>query len=186
MTNARTWRGRAFLGMSLDGYIAGPGDDLSFLEAAPGKGQHAATPDTVPALVWETFYPQIDTLLMGRATYDKVLTFGDWPYTDKRVIVLSTTLSEDAPNVRVVRSTDEAIEVLDAEGAEQVYVDGGRTVQEFLRRGLLDELTVSIVPSVIGGGKRLFGDGDRADFVVRGSHVEADGLVRITYDILQG
>jgi dihydrofolate reductase len=170
--------------MSLDGYIAGPGDNLAFLDADPARGRHVHSNGSVPALVWETFYPRIDTLVMGRSTYDKVLTFGDWPYGGKRVIVLSTTLPADLPDVRVVRSLDEAIEALEDERADQVYVDGGRTVQEFLRHGLLEELTVSIVPSVIGGGKRLFEEGAHHDFVVRGSHATPDGLVRITYGVL--
>lgn len=184
MTRKRTWRGRAFLGASLDGYIAGPGGDLAFLESAPGKGRHTPTPDTVPALVWETFFPTIDTLLMGRATYEKVLTFGDWPFPGLRVLVLSTTLTDDRPHVRVVRSIDEAVAAFESAGSREVYVDGGRTVQEFLARGLLDELTVSTLPVVIGGGTRLFAEGARAEFGVRGAHVAEDGLVRVTYEVL--
>lgn len=184
MTHERTWRGRAFLGASLDGYIAGPGGDLAFLESEPGKGRHMATPDTVPALVWETFFPTIDTLLMGRATYEKVLTFGDWPFPGLRVFVLSTTLSGDQPSVEVVRSIDDAVAAFEAAGSREVYVDGGRTVQEFLARGLLDELTVSTLPIVIGEGTRLFADGARAEFGVRGAHVGEDGLVRVTYEVL--
>lgn len=185
-SSERTWRGRAFLGTSLDGFIAGPGNDLAFLESEPGKGRHTSTPETAPALVWETFFPQIDTLLMGRTTYDKVLTFGDWPFPGLRTLVLSSTLSDDQPNARVVRSIPEAEATLAAEGASQVYVDGGRTVQQFLAAGLLDELTVSILPVVIGGGTRLFGDGARAELAVRGSHVAEDGLVRITYEVVHG
>lgn len=185
MTHTRTWRGRSFLGASLDGFIAGEGGDLSFLESEPGKGHHTATPATVPALVWETFFPEIDTLLMGRATYEKVLTFGDWPFPGLRTFVLSTTLSEPRENVTVVRSIADATSQLDSVGARQVYVDGGRTVQEFLARGLLDELNVSTLPVVIGGGTRLFADGARAEFAVRGAHVGEDGLVRVTYDVLK-
>lgn len=181
---ARNWRGRAFLGASLDGYIAGPGGDLGFLESEPGKGRHATTPDTTPALVWETFFPEIDTLVMGRTTYEKVLTFGDWPYPGLRVLVLSTTLADTLPNARVVGSVDEAVAVLNDAGARQVYVDGGRTVQDFLARGLLDELTVATLPIVIGGGTRLFAEGASAEFAVRGAHVTADGLVRVTYEVL--
>lgn len=186
MTASRTWRGRAFLGMSLDGFIAAPGGDLSFLEAPRGRGLHTTTPADHPALVWETFFPDIDTLAMGRATYEKVLSFGQWPYDGKRVVVLSSTLPLDTRGVKVVRSVPEAAETLRNVGAEQVYVDGGRTVREFLAAGLLDELTVSVAPIIIGDGIRLFGEGDHADLVVRGSHVDVDGLVRTTYDILHG
>lgn len=184
MTQTRTWRGRAFLGTSLDGFIAGPGGDLAFLESESGKGRHVATAGDAPALVWETFFPQIDTLLMGRTTYEKVLTFGDWPFPGLRVLVLSTTLPDDLEHAAVVASVDEAVARLAEVGAEQVYVDGGRTVQAFLARGLLDELTVSVLPIAIGAGTRLFGDGARVEFAVRGSHVTADGLVRTTYEVL--
>lgn len=173
--------------MSLDGYIAGPENDLAFLKSEPGKGRHVSTPDTVPALVWETFFPQIDTLIMGRATYDTVLTFGDWPFPGLRTFVLSNSLPDDQPNARVVRSIDEAAAALSDVGATQVYVDGGRTVQQFLAAGLLDELTVSILPVVIGGGTPLFaaGAGVHSEFAVRGAHVTDDGLARITYDVLR-
>ncbi|MGR4010841.1 dihydrofolate reductase family protein [Leucobacter sp. 1207-22] len=180
----RTWHGRAFLGMSLDGYIAGPGGDLSFLESAPGAGQHVTIESAHPALTWETFFPAIDTLVLGRTTYEKVLTFGDWPYGILRVFVLSTTLAATDDRVTVVRSMDELRQALDTAGAREVYFDGGRTVQACLALGLLDELTVSILPIVIGGGSRLFGDGDQAELAVAGTHVESDGLVRITYRVL--
>ncbi|GAA1625311.1 dihydrofolate reductase family protein [Leucobacter chromiireducens] len=184
MTADRNWTGRAFLGMSLDGFIAGPGGDLAFLESEPGKGCHAAPSSDRPALVWETFFPQIDTLLMGRSTYEKVLTFGDWPFPGLRVYVLSGGLSDDQPHARVVRSLAEAHDALAAAGASQVYVDGGRTVQAFLAEGWLDELTVSILPIVIGEGVPLFGPEARAELAVRGAHVTEDGLTRITYDVL--
>ncbi|KJL31462.1 dihydrofolate reductase family protein [Microbacterium azadirachtae] len=184
MTASRTWRGRAFLGMSLDGFIAAPGGDLSFLEAPRGRGLHTVTSADHPALVWETFFPEVDALVMGRATYEKVLTFGHWPYDGKRVVVLSSTLPVGTRGVKVVRSVEEAATTLDSDGADQVYIDGGRTVREFMAAGLLDELTVSVAPIVIGGGIRLFGEGDHADLIVRGSHVEADGFVRTTYKVL--
>ncbi|MBC9954474.1 dihydrofolate reductase family protein [Leucobacter sp. cx-42] len=181
----RTWHGRAFLGMSLDGFIAGPDGDLSFLESAPGAGQHVTVESAHPAFTWETFFPTIDTLVLGRTTYEKVLTFGDWPYATLRVFVLSTTLTTADERVTVVRSLAELHQALDAAGAREVYIDGGRTVQACLALGLIDELTVSILPMVIGGGSRLFGDGDQAELAVRGTHVAADGLVRITYRVLR-
>lgn len=184
MTISRSWRGRACLGTSLDGFIAGPDGDLGFLESEPGKGRHIATPTATPALVWETFFPQIDTLLMGRVTYETVVSFGEWAFPGLRCIVLSRTLKADLPHVSVVRSIDEAVALLGGAGAREVYVDGGRTVQQFLAAGLLDELTVSVLPLTIGGGTRLFEAAPRREFAVRGSHVAEDGLVRTTYEVL--
>lgn len=184
MTMDRSWQGRAFLGMSLDGFIAGPGGDLSFLESEPGKGQHSEIRSDHPALTWETFFPTIDALVMGRTTYEKVLTFGEWPYPGMRVIVLSSALESSDPNVTIARSVDEVVALLDKASVKNVYVDGGRTVQEFLARGLIDEFTVSILPIVIGDGTRLFGPESQATFAVAGAHIEADGLARITYRVL--
>ena len=184
MTIQRSWQGRAFLGMSLDGYIAGPGGDLSFLESEPGKGQHTEIRSDHPALTWDTFFPTVDALVMGRTTYEKVLTFGEWPYPGMNVIVLSSALESDDPNVAIAHSPEEVIALLNDAGVKNVYVDGGRTVQEFLARGLIDEFTVSILPIVIGDGVRLFGPESRATFAVEGAHIEADGLARITYRVL--
>lgn len=184
MTTVRHWRGRAFLGMSLDGFIAGPGGDLGFLESEPGKGQHTEIRSEHPALTWETFFPTVDALVMGRSTYEKVLSFGDWPYPGMRVIVLSTALETSDPNITIARSVDEVIALLDAGGATSVYLDGGRTVQEFLARGLIDEFTVSILPIVVGEGVRLFGPQSKATFAVEGAHIEVDGLARVTYRVL--
>ena len=184
MNHTRNWRGRAFLGMSLDGFIAGPGGDLSFLESEPGKGQHTEIRSEHPALTWETFFPTVDALVMGRTTYEKVLTFGDWPYPGMRVIVLSRALVTSDPNVTIARSIEEVVALLNESGATSVYVDGGRTVQEFLARDLIDEITVSVLPIVIGEGTRLFGPQLRATFAVEGAHIEADGLARITYRVL--
>jgi len=187
MRNERNWLGRAFLGMSLDGFIAREDGDLGWLESLPRNVGHVTTSTDQPALDWERFFPEIDALLMGRSTYEKILTFADWPFPGLPVIVLSRTLQNNDPRVTVVRSVEKSIDVLSARQAREVYVDGGQTVQEFLRRGLIDELTVSIAPVVIGSGKSLFANMSRdITLTVRGSHVTSEGLVRITYNVNRG
>lgn len=182
-TMTRTWRGCVFIGTSLDGYIAKPDGDLSWL-TAPEPRDHAADEGGHPALVWETFFPTVDTLVMGRTTYDTVSGFEEWPFEGKTVIVLSTTL-DASDRAQVVRSVDEASDFLARVGAERVYVDGGRTIQSFLSAGLVDEITVSMAPVLLGRGSRLFGDLDRDVLLtLRGHHSTAgDGLVRATYDV---
>ncbi len=181
---ARTWHGRVFIGVSLDGYIARRDGSLDWLTDPPGGRDHVAVPSTVPALEWDTFYPEIGHLVMGRGTYEKVLTFGDWPYPDKQVLVLSTTLAGDDERVQVVRSLEEAVAVLDDAGAEQVYVDGGQVVQAFLAAGLVDELTVGVAPVLIGEGLPLFG-ALPADVLLelRANHVSDSGMVHTTYRV---
>jgi dihydrofolate reductase len=136
MTTDRTWQGCVFIGVSLDGYIAGPDGDLTWL-TDPAPRPHTTDSTPHPALVWETFFPTVDTLVMGRSTYETVLGFDSWPFDGKRVIVISTTLPSN-DQVHVVRSTHEAHQLLEVEGAGRVYVDGGRTIQGFLAAGLID------------------------------------------------
>ncbi|WP_439565542.1 dihydrofolate reductase family protein [Microcella sp.] len=192
MTTTRTWRGCVFIGVSLDGFIARTDGELSWLTDPEPRahpiGAHIATVDPpAPALVWETFYPAIDTLLIGRHTYESVLAFDPWPFDGKAVIVLSSGLVTDDERVVVARSLDEARSILTRTGARRVYIDGGRTIQAFLAAGLVDELTVSIAPVLIGSGRRLFGDLDRDVLLsLRGTHATADdGLVRLTYDVVR-
>jgi dihydrofolate reductase len=183
MTTDRTWHGCVFIGTSLDGYIAGPDGDLAWL-TDPSPRPHTTDSTAHPALVWETFFPTVDTLVMGRSTYETVLGFDSWPFEGKRVIVLSTTIPSNN-QVHVVRSVSEAQQMLDAEGAARVYVDGGRTIQAFLAEGLIDEITVSIAPVILGRGRRLFGDLDQDMLLtLRGHHSTHDGgLLRATYDV---
>ncbi|MDQ1082687.1 MULTISPECIES: dihydrofolate reductase family protein [Microbacterium] len=183
MTAHRTWRGCVFIGTSLDGYIAKPDGDLSWL-TTPEPRQHVTDGGTNPALVWESFFPTVDTLVMGRTTYETVLGFGEWPFEGKRVIVLSSTL-DTSDRADVARSVDEVGALLTESDAERVYVDGGQTIRASISRGLIDELTVSIAPILLGRGTRLFGELDRDVLLtLRGHHSTAsDGLVRITYDV---
>ncbi|PPF31203.1 dihydrofolate reductase family protein [Rathayibacter sp. AY1A3] len=183
MAESRSWTGCVFIGTSLDGFIARPGGDLDWL-TDPAPRPHTAEATAHPALIWETFFPTIDTLVMGRSTYETVLGFDAWPFEGKRVVVLSTTIEADG-RVEVAHSVEEAALLLDAGAADRVYIDGGRTIQAFLRAGLVDELTVSIAPVLIGQGHRLFGDltGDVL-LTLRGHHSsEGDGLLRVTYDV---
>lgn len=183
MTHNRSWTGCVFIGTSLDGFIARPDGDLNWL-TDPAVRPHTAETTAHPALTWETFFPTIDTLVMGRATYETVLGFNDWPFDGTRVIVLSTTIEED-DRIEIARSVDEAVLLLESGSTVRVYVDGGRAIQAFLRAGLIDELTVSIAPVLLGQGRRLFGDlTSDVLLTLRGHHSsEGDGLLRATYDV---
>lgn len=183
MTDDRNWQGCVFIGTSLDGYIAKPDGDLAWL-TDPTPRPHITESTAHPALVWETFFPRIETLVMGRSTYETVLGFDAWPFDDKRVIVLSTTLGGNG-QVEVASSVEQARVLLDGGGAGRVYIDGGRTIQGFLAAGLVDEITISIAPVLLGRGSRLFGDLDRDVLLtLRGHHsTQDDGLVRATYAV---
>lgn len=145
------FRGHVFIATSVDGFIAKPDGDLTWLtergEAIPDSG-------------YDAFVDSIDALIMGRTTYETVVGFeGDWPYP-KPVFVLSTTLDPATvtqPDVSVHRSLDEALEAFVAAGFVDAYVDGGRTIQTFIAAGLIERIIISFAPVLIGSGARLFG-----------------------------
>ncbi|MDQ5844157.1 MAG: dihydrofolate reductase family protein [Acidobacteriota bacterium] len=140
-----------FIGTSLDGFIARPNGDLDFLP--PGGGEPHG---------YEEFIASVDALVIGRKTFEKVLTFETWPYGDKRVVVLSTKpvdLSAVVGGVveQMGGPPAEIVSQLAASGAHHLYVDGGITIQEFLRAGLIQRLIITRVPVLIGEGIPLFG-----------------------------
>jgi dihydrofolate reductase len=102
-----------------------------------------------------------DAIIMGRNTFEQALTFGDWPYADKKMIVMSNKGVEIPERLRqTVSVTSQTpallLENLASQGVRQVYVDGGLTIQSFLREGLINELTITVIPVLLGSGKPLF------------------------------
>jgi dihydrofolate reductase len=136
----------AFVGASLDGYIARPDGGLDWLKPFEGE-EHG----------YGEFFASIDVLAIGRGTYDTVLGFPDWPYQGKRVVVCTRRPADPTHGEEFWNGTPRALaERLDGEGAKRVYVDGGALVSSFLREGLIDELTVTVVPIILGDGRPLF------------------------------
>ena len=106
---------------------------------------------------YETFTAGVSHLVMGRGTYEKVLTFHPWPYDRFSVVVISTRLHPGHDDrISVVSTIDEACSFLEEEQATSVYVDGGEVVSGFLGEGLIDELTISRAPVLLGAGIPLF------------------------------
>lgn len=172
-------KGSVFVGTSLDGFIARPDGGLDFLETG-GNEPHG----------FEEFLASVDALVMGRKTYDFVLSFGKWFYGKKPVFVLSSREIEVLPGANVERlegSPAEIASALDARGIEHVYVDGGLTIQQFLRAGLIRRLIITRVPVLIGSGIPLFGELER-DVVLE--HVAtrefSGGLVQSEYQVVGG
>lgn len=185
MSSPRAWTGRVFIGVSLDGYIARRDGDIEWLTDPPGGADHVAVDSSVHALEWDDFYPTVDHLVMGRGTYEKVLTFGEWPYAGKRVVVLSRQLTHDDPNIVVVSSVEDAVRELDG-AARSVYVDGGQVIQAFLAAGLIDEITVGWAPVVLGDGLPLFGAlPEDVRLTLQGTHASGSGMVHATYRVLR-
>lgn len=140
-----------FVGTSVDGFIARSNGDLDFLPEGGGE-PHG----------YNEFMASVDAIVIGRKTFEKVLTFGAWPYGDKRVVVLSSRpvdLSAAAGGVveQMAGPPAEVVSRLAARGARHLYVDGGITIQGFLRAGLIQRLIITRVPVLIGEGVPLFG-----------------------------
>lgn len=174
----RTFSTRVFIATSLDGYIARPGGELDWLVE---RGERAG--DTG----YDAFIADIDTIVMGRNTYETARSFGSWPYPGTPVRVLSTQLDTDDPNVSVARTVPDLVRDLDEAGARHVYVDGGRLIQTFLRENLVDRLTITTAPVLLGAGIPLFGALDR-DLELRHLHTAtlAEGFVQTTYEVPRG
>lgn len=167
-----------FVGTSLDGFIARKNGGYDFLPADGGE-PHG----------YDEFIASVDTILIGRNTFDVALNLPSWPYADKRVVVLthrSLNLSGVAGNVEQMSGEPkDIVRRLEATGAQHVYVDGGETVQEFLRAGLIHRVTITRVPVLIGEGIPLFGSVAR-DITLR--HISTrqykTGLVTSEYEVL--
>ena len=167
-----------FVGTSVDGFIARPNGDLDFLPEGGGE-PHGYT----------EFMASVDALVIGRKTFEKVLTFETWPYGDKRVVVLSSR-PVDLSAVRggvveqMAGPPADIVSQLAAGGAHHLYVDGGITIQEFLRAGLVQRLIITRVPVLIGEGVPLFGALPRD---IRLHHVATrhypSGLVQSEYHV---
>jgi dihydrofolate reductase len=167
-----------FIGTSVDGFIARPNGDLDFLPVDGGE-PHG----------YNEFIATVDALVIGRKTFETVLAFPTWPYGNKRVVVLSSQ-PIDFSTVRggvveqMAGSPVEIVSKLAARGVRHVYVDGGVTIQGFLRAGLVQRLVITRVPVLIGEGIPLFGALPRD---VRLHHVATQhypsGLVKSEYQV---
>jgi dihydrofolate reductase len=154
----RSWRGYVFIATSLDGFIARRDRDIEWLTDPPKNPDHAPGHDGPnPPSDYEAFMSAVDHLVMGRGTYEKILTFDGWPYT-KPVIVLSTTLPVDEDErITVTRDILQTLGLLAQRNARGVYVDGGKVIQGFLEHDLIDEITLARAPVLLGDGLPLFG-----------------------------
>lgn len=176
MMTGPTFEGCVFLGLSVDGFIAKPDGDLSWLIS---RGELAGDAGFTP------FMESVDALLMGRNTYEAIAHQNEWPYLERPVHVLSSTLATDIdPRITVHPTFAAAVTALAIAGYRRVYIDGGQTVRAFLEAGLIAEMTLSRVPVLIGTGAPLFGPlvADVALEHVR-TVVLDGGMVQTTYRV---
>lgn len=172
-------RNKVFIARSLDGYIADKKGGLDWLNSVPN-------PDHLD-LGYEKFIQSVDAIVMGRTTFEMVCSFDmDWPYT-LPVFVLSNKLDSVPADLKnkVVLVSGPLTEILDQihkKGYTRLYIDGGVTVQNFLKEDLIDELIITTIPILLGGGIPLFGELPKE---MEFEHVESvlflDALVQDSY-----
>jgi dihydrofolate reductase len=140
-----------YIATSLDGYIARPNGDLDWLPAPEPEGDRQ--PDG-----YTQFYDSVDALVMGAATYEQVLTFGEWPYPGKPSYVLSRrSLSTNRADIHIRANLDTVLMEIQQQGYRRVWlVGGGKIVSLFMQRGLVDELILTVIPVILGAGIPMF------------------------------
>lgn len=142
-----------FVAQSLDGYIAGPNGELEWLDAIPNPEKND--------MGFVGLMNDIDAIVMGRATFETVLGFdGEWPYT-KHIFVLSNSISEIPEKLKekatlLHGSIEKILDDIHEKGFFNLYIDGGKTIQNFLKEDLIHELRISTMPLILGGGIPLF------------------------------
>lgn len=167
-----------FVGVSVDGFMARVDGHLDFLPEGGGE-PHG----------YEEFMSTVDALVIGRRTYETVLGFGGWAYGEKPVFVLSSRELAPPPAGAIVEHVSgepkDIVSTLDRRGIRHIYVDGGVTIQGFLRAGLIQRLIVTRVPVLIGTGIPLFGSIEND---IRLKHIAtrsySSGLVQSEYEVI--
>jgi dihydrofolate reductase len=173
--------GHVFIATSLDGFIARKDGDIEWLLSRDTPSEDHG---------YESFIRNMDGIIMGRGSYEKVRTFDNWPYS-KPVLVLSKRLTSSSIPEHLnglVRFSDlsprAAMDMLAGEGWHRVYVDGGQVIQSFLREGLVADMMITYLPVLIGEGRPLFGSLSKD---VSLTHIEtnafASGLVQSHYRV---
>jgi dihydrofolate reductase len=165
-----------FIAASLDGYIARRDGSIDWLDAVQRPGEDYG---------FQAFFDAVDTMVMGRRTYETALGFPAWPYAGKNCVVLTHAAPPPRHGERFHAGDPRPLlERLAAEGAQRVYVDGGAVITHFLADGLVDDLTISVIPILLGGGARLFGpDGVEKTLTLVRSQAYPSGLVQLEYRV---
>ncbi len=166
-----------FIACSIDGYITGKNENLDFLGLVEAPGEDYGYND---------FIQTIDTVILGRKTYDKVLGFGvPFPHAERKCYVVSGTKTGSDENVTFWNdSPTQLVKYLQQQSGADIFVDGGaQVIHTLLKEGLIDRLTISFIPHLLGDGIQLFTNGrpeQKMQFIQ--SKAFPSGLVQVTYE----
>ena len=168
-----------FIATSLDGFIADKDEGIDWLEMIPNPQQ-----DDMGAIA---FFKQVDAMIMGRNTFETVLGFGvDWPYPFP-VFVLSNSMKNPPKGyenkIQILNGPlKEVLGKIHNQGHHSIYIDGSTVIQNFLKEDLIDELIVTRIPILLGGGISLFGDmSNSLEFEHVKTEVYLDQIVQSNY-----
>ena len=170
-----TRRFRAYLAVSLDGYIADADGGIDWL-----------TPFADSDSGYRTFFDAVDTVVMGRTTFERGRGTKPWPYNGKRAVVLSQEEVTPPRKVQVERFAGDVTELADglcAEKGKDIWIVGGAdVVEQFLDSGRLHQLELFVVPLLLGAGTSLFpNQGTRRPLRLEANHSFANGVVKLVY-----
>lgn len=168
-----------FIATSLDGFIARANGAIDWLDVVQRPGEDYG---------FRAFYDSVDALVLGRGTYETALGFDAWPYDGKRCVVLThatqATRSPKHGEEFHEGALPPLLARLRASGVRRVYVDGGAVIRAFLAEGLIDDMTLSLVPILLGEGVPLFGKGTpECRLHLEESRAFASGLVQSRFRI---
>lgn len=168
-----------YIATSLDGLIARRNGDIDWLSGGEGGEDYG----------YAEFISTIDHIVMGRNTFEKVLTFGAWPYEKKVIVLTSRDLAIPNELAEKVEACNlppaDLLHDLETRKARHIYLDGGATIQRFLREGLVDEMTITTIPVLIGEGLPLFGPlGQDVKLELLASRSFPNGFVQNRYRVL--
>ena len=173
-----------FIAASLDGYIARRDGGLDWLDEANQRvpeGEECG---------FFSLMASVDALVMGRKTFEKILSFDQWVYGDTPVIVLTHKTIALSANFTghvsfACKPVAELVTDLENRGMRRVYVDGACTIQNFLKAGLISEITITTIPIILGQGIPLFSQGLVKDITL--THIKTKaydfGFVQSTYQV---
>lgn len=163
-----------FIASSLDGYIAKTNGSVDWLPVNCSSG-------------YDKFYKSIDTVIMGKKTYDQVLTFGAYPYKDKKSYVLTRndTQSNDE-NIELVNDVEKLTKTLLTSAGSNIWLVGGaEIITTFMNLGLIDEIILSIIPVVLGSGIPLFNNIQKETKLQLIKTTDYDALIELHYKVLK-
>ena len=163
-----------FIASSLDGYIAKKDGGVDWLPENSPSG-------------YEKFYKSIDTIIMGKTTYDQILTFGEYPYGDKKSYVFTRSNDQNKDeNTQFVNNVEKLVkDILSNPGMDIWLVGGSQIISTFMNLGFVDEIILSIIPVVLGNGIPLFVDIQKETKFDLVQTIDYDALIELHYKILK-